>query len=247
MLGACYLNVRQRVHWRLARSARRVHGRGPLLVAIGDSHTDPSSGYTLPWQVWLRRVARNGYKTLNLGVSGDTTADMRRRIEQTLNQGQPEIVVLFGGGNDAVRRIDPVETKRNVELMLDWLRDHGIRDFVLIGPGLLNWERDADWSGAVEEVRTVVMEIAERRGAIFVDLARFLRGRIERGEDPDFARVPYRQSRSWHVHDGDPHFNAYGQRLIAEAFLAATADWRRPPRRARLRSPVRTGRFESTR
>jgi hypothetical protein len=44
--------------------------------------------------------------------------------------------------------------------------------------------------------------------------------------DPDFARVPYRQSRSWHVDDGDPHFNAYGQRLIAEAFLAAIADWR---------------------
>jgi hypothetical protein len=30
------------------------------------------------------------------------------------------------------------------------------------------------------------------------------------------------------VKDGDPHFNAYGQRLVAEAFLAAIADWRRP-------------------
>jgi hypothetical protein len=69
----------------------------------------------------------------------------------------------------------------------------------------------------------VVREVAEGYEVTFVDLASFLRGRLDRGEDPDFTRVPYRRSRSWHVKDGDPHFNAYGQRLIAEAFLAATA------------------------
>jgi lysophospholipase L1-like esterase len=231
--------MRQRVYWRVARTARRVHGRGPLLVAIGDSHTDPSSGYTLPWHVWLRIVAREGYETVNLGVSGDTTADMRQRIEQTLGGGQPEIVVLFGGANDAFRGVDPAETERNVTFMVDWLREQGIRKIVLIGPGLMNWGRDADWAPAGEEVRTVLRHVAERRGAIFIDLARFLRRRIEHGEDPDFSRVAYRQSRSWHVQADDPHFNAYGQRLIAEAFLAATADWRRPPSSRSGRSPRR--------
>lgn len=212
--------VRHRVYRRLARSPRRVHGHGPLVVAIGDSHTDPSTGYTLPRQVWLRQVGRTGYRTLNLGVSGETTGDMRERIGRTLDEGRPEIVVVFGGGNDAVRGVDPAETQRNVAEMLDWLRDHGVGNIILIGPGILNWKRAAAWAPAVDEVRAVLGEVASGRGATFVDLAGFLHSRIDRGEDPDFARVPYRQSRSWHVQGGDAHFNAYGQRLIAEAVLA---------------------------
>ncbi len=196
-------------------------------MAIGDSHTDPTSGYTLPWLVWLRWVGRTGYKTLNLGVSGDTTADMRERIGQALSEGKPHVAALFGGGNDALRGVDPAETERNVGFMVDWLRDHGVDYIVVIGPGVFNWERDADWAPAVEQVRAVLRDVAARRGATFVDLTRFHRDRIERGKDPDFSRVPYRQSRSWHARAGDPHFNAYGQRLIAKAFLASTADSRR--------------------
>jgi lysophospholipase L1-like esterase len=220
------LKVQQRVYRRLAGRARRVHGRGPLLVAIGDSNTDPRCAYTLPRQVWLRIVGREGYKTVNLGVSGDTTANMRQRIEQTLSAGQPEIVVVFGGGNDAQRGVDPVETERNLTFMAEWLRDRGIRKIVLMGPPLVNWEPTPDWVSSADQVRTALRDVAERYGAVSVDLTRFLRRRIERGEDPDFSRVPYTQSRSWHVEAGDPHLNAYGQRLVAEAFLAATAGWR---------------------
>jgi lysophospholipase L1-like esterase len=228
------LNVRQRASGRIARRAGSVNGAGPLLVAIGDSHTDARTGYTLPWQVWLRIVGRAGYKTVNLGVSGDTTSDMRLRIAQTLGEGQPEMAVLFGGSNDPVLHIGRAETEENVTFMVEWLQSHHVEKIVLIGPGLRNWTPDAD-SPAVplDEVHNSLRDVAERYELIFVDLAGFLRGRLERGEDPDFARMPYRQSRSWHVKDGDPHFNAYGQRLIAQAFLAATASWRPPPSRTR--------------
>src|SRR5947208_6194712 len=146
------LNVQQRVYRRLARRARRVHGRGPLLVAIGDSHTDPRCAYTLPRQVWLRIVGREGYRTVNLGVSGDTTGDMRRRIAQALSEGQPEIVVVFGGANDARFGVDPVETRCNVTFMLEWMRDHGIRKAVLIGPPLVNSRSTPAWVSAEDEV-----------------------------------------------------------------------------------------------
>ena len=145
------LELQQRVYRRVARRAGRVHGRGPLLVAIGDSNTDPC-GYTLPRQVWLRIVGREGYRTLNLGVSGDTTADMRRRIEHTLDAGQPEIVVVFGGTNDVLRGVAPAETERNVTFIVQWLQDRGIDKVVLIGPGVLR-------------------EVARLQGAIWLDLA----------------------------------------------------------------------------
>jgi lysophospholipase L1-like esterase len=220
------VKLQQRLYRRIAGRARRVHGRGPLLVAIGDSNTDPRCAYTLPRQVWLRIVGREGYRTVNLGVSGDTTADMRRRIEQTLSEGQPDIVVVFGGANDALRRVDPAETEQNVTFMVEWLLDHGVRRIVLIGPALVNWQPTPDWVPLTDEVRRVLREVADRSGVVLVDLAMVLRSRIDRGDDPDFSRVPYRQSRSWHLEAGDPHLNAYGQRLVAEAFLAATDDWR---------------------
>jgi len=111
--------------------------------------------------------------------------------------------------------------------MVEWIRDHGIRKAVLIGPPLVNSRSTPAWVSAEDEVRTVLRDVAERHGAAYVDLAHFLRGRIDRGDDPDFSRYPYTQSRSWHVEAGDVHLNGYGQRLVAEAFLAATAGWRR--------------------
>lgn len=219
-------HARRPINFRLARMSGRVHGSGPLLVAIGDSHTDPSAAFTRPGQVWLRIVARAGYRTLNLGKSGDSTAQMRARIGQALVEGRPEIAVIFGGGNDALRNVDPTETERNVAFMIEWLRDHGVGRIALIGAVQLNWRETPPWQPAVDCVNTVLAGLAARNSVVFVDLAGYLAERIARGEDPDFSAVPYRQSRSWHVYGGDPHLNAYGQRLIAEAFLASTADWR---------------------
>lgn len=227
MRGRRPLNLRQRTYWRIGRHAGRVHGHGPLLVAIGDSLTDPSSGSTLPWQVWLRRVGRQGYRTLNLGISGETTGQMSGRVEQMLSAGRPENAVLFGGANDAFRGIEMAHTERNATFIVRWLAEHGATRIAVIGPGMLNWGQDASaWAAPLDELRAVLAEVAQRNGAVFVDVAGFLRDRVRCGEDPDFARVPYRQSRSWHVRDGDPHFNAYGHRLTAEAFLTATAHWR---------------------
>jgi lysophospholipase L1-like esterase len=200
------LNLRRRAYARIARRAQRVHGRGPVLVAIGDSHTDPSTGYTLPRQVWLRRVGRVGYRTVNLGVSGDTTSDMRQRMTSAVLEARPDIAVLFGGSNDPARQIDPAQTRENVTFMVEWLRSHGAARIVLFGAELPHGS-----AAALDDVRAVLRDVADQYELVFVDLARCM---------------PDGDSNSWHVADGDPHFNAYGQRLIAEAFLAATADWR---------------------
>jgi hypothetical protein len=118
--------------------------------------------------------------------------------------------------------------------MADWLRDHGIRKVVLIGPALVQWQPTPDWVSSEDEVRRVLRDVGERYEAVCLDLAVYLRGHIERPDDPDSSRVRCRQPRSWHVEAGDPHLNAYGQRLVAEAFLEATAGWRSSRGRRRL-------------
>jgi lysophospholipase L1-like esterase len=157
---------------------------------------------------------------------------MRWRIEQTLCEGQPDVAVLFGGANDAIRGIDATETERNITFMVEWLSERGVSKIALIDPGMVNWKRQPEWAPAARKVRNVLRGVAARHGAVFVDLTAFMRERIDSGKDPDFTSVPYQRSCSWHVSDNDAHFNAYGQRLVAEAFLAGTASWRPPNHRA---------------
>jgi lysophospholipase L1-like esterase len=204
---------------------------------MGDSLTDPYVGFAFPWQHWLRYVAGHGYRTVNLGVGGDSTAEMCQRVEEFLSEGQPEIAVLFAGNVDAERGIDPADTERNVTFIINWLREHGVRQVALIGPGMLNlpqvpdyMSQVTDWSSAIGPVRAMFRDVAAKTDVVFVDLAEFHRDRIARGVDLDFRRAPYRQSRSWHAVPGDGHFNAYGNRLVAEALLTAIAGSRQTPR-----------------
>ena len=219
--------LRQRMFWRLGRLDRRVHGRGPLLVAIGDSLTDPGCGSTSPRQVWLRHVARAGYRTVNLGVSGDTLQDMRVRVEQMAGQGRPSVAVVFGGANDAFQGVAPSVTRGHAASILSWLESRQVNRVAVVSPGLVNWRQDArSLNEPLARVREVLREVAEQHGAVFVDLIGYLAARVERGADPDLSRSSRPPARSWHVTEGDPHFNAYGQRLVAQAFLEATAGWR---------------------
>lgn len=224
--------VSHRVYWHGGRFGGRVHGHGPVVAAMGDSLTDPYVGFTFPWQGWLRRIGQRGYKTVNLGNGSDTTIDMRRRVDEFMMEGRPDVAVLFAGSCDVESGIDPRVTEENITFIVEWLQERGVGKIALIGPGVMNLPKVPDymphvqsWDETIEPVRVTLREIAARHGVKFVDLAEFQRERIASGKDPDFTRVPYRQSRSWHACVGDGHLNAYGQGLVAEALVGATADW----------------------
>lgn len=228
------------VAWHVAQRSPRVHGRGPLLAAMGDSLTDPFVGFVFPWQVWVRRLNRHGYRTLNLGRGGETTTDMRRRVNEFTSEGRPDVAVLFAGNCDVEQGIDPADTERNITYIVEWLRAQGVSKIALIAPGIVNLERlpswlaqVRSWEAAAEPVRSVFRRVAESQDAVFVDLAAFQRQLITRGEVPDFSVEPYRQSRSWHASGSDGHYNAYGYQLVAEAFVSATAHWCPERRRQR--------------
>lgn len=53
------------------------------------------------------------WRTVNAGVSGDTTAGGLRRIDWLLRQ-RIDILVLALGGNDGLRGVPPDETRRNL-------------------------------------------------------------------------------------------------------------------------------------
>jgi len=62
------------------------------------------------------------YKVINSGLSGETTAGGLRRIDWVLQQ-HVDIFVLELGGNDGLRGIDPLNSKQNLQGIMDKVRE----------------------------------------------------------------------------------------------------------------------------
>lgn len=61
------------------------------------------------------------YRAVNAGLSGETSAGGLRRVEWVLQQSV-DIFVLELGGNDGLRGVDPEDTKRNLQGIIDIVR-----------------------------------------------------------------------------------------------------------------------------
>ena len=58
------------------------------------------------------------YKVVNAGLSGETTASGVNRIEWVLRK-PVDIMILELGGNDGLRGINPVESEKNLQKIID--------------------------------------------------------------------------------------------------------------------------------
>ena len=112
-----------------SRAAPVVLVGGPrrVILAFGDSlyaGYGLQRGQSLPDAIQARLRGQGIDATvINAGVSGDTTADGRRRLAYTLDRlkTKPDLVMLGLGGNDVLRQLDPAETRANMAAMLDEL------------------------------------------------------------------------------------------------------------------------------
>jgi acyl-CoA thioesterase I len=114
----------------------------PVILDFGDSLT---AGYGLPpeeafparLEAWLHR---NGIeaRVVNAGVSGDTTAGGLARLDWAL-AAKPDLVILALGANDALRGIDPVTVRGNVERMLQKIEADGAKVLLLGMIAPPNW------------------------------------------------------------------------------------------------------------
>ena len=100
-----------------------------VVVAIGDSLT---AGFglapadALP-AVLERRLRAGGLevRVVNAGVSGDTTAGGRARLDWAL-PSRVDLVILALGANDMLRGIAPATARGNLDAMLARLAERGI-------------------------------------------------------------------------------------------------------------------------
>ena len=102
----------------------------PLLVCFGDSLTaghgvDPDEAYPAYLQHRLDQEGYN-YRVVNQGVSGDTTKDGIKRIDEVL-QMHPQVVVVEFGGNDGLRGLPVTQAQRNLDLMVQRIKASGAK------------------------------------------------------------------------------------------------------------------------
>jgi len=102
----------------------------PVVVLFGDSIT---AGYGLPEdQALPRQLAswfeQNGrqLEIRNGGLSGDTTSGGRARVDWTMSD-DVDVAVVALGGNDMLRAIPPMETKQNLESIIEQIQSKDIR------------------------------------------------------------------------------------------------------------------------
>jgi acyl-CoA thioesterase-1 len=103
------------------------------LMIIGDSL---AAGFGLPaheaFPAQLEAALRQkglAVTVLNAGVSGDTSAGGRSRLDWALAE-KPDAVILELGANDGLRGIEPNTTHANLAAILKTLKSRGIPAFI---------------------------------------------------------------------------------------------------------------------
>jgi acyl-CoA thioesterase-1 len=95
----------------------------PVVMFVGTSLTaglgvSPDEAYPALIQ---QRIDAAGlpFRVVNAGVSGETSAGARRRLDWLLSRRRVAVLVIETGANDGLRAQDPDATRANIEAMLE--------------------------------------------------------------------------------------------------------------------------------
>ncbi len=149
----------------LCGASARAEGRDMRILALGDSLT---AGYGLArgegFVAQLERALRaKGIpaRVSDAGVSGDTTAGGRARLEWALAD-RPDVAIVALGGNDGLRGIDPAATYANLDAILRRLHERKIPTLLagMLAPPNLGAEYG-------EAFREVYVRLAREHDVVF--------------------------------------------------------------------------------
>jgi lysophospholipase L1-like esterase len=165
---------------------------GGRIIALGDSLTaglGAASGDNYV-SVLSRRIGR---PILNAGAAGDTTADGLARLERDVLARDPQIVIVFLGGNDVLQRRPIDDTFRDLDRIVAAVQSRGAM-VVLVDsrPPLVGYQYGRRFR-----------RLARERGCVLV--AYILRDIFT---DPSLKADPL-------------HFNARGYAIVADRIDAA--------------------------
>ncbi len=145
-----------------------VMGPERRILAFGNSlfagyNVAQEDSYPAKLEAALRGQGVNA-RVINAGVSGDTTAAGRQRLNFILDAQEtpPELFILELGGNDLLRGIQPSETRANLDAMLAELQK---REIPVLLMGMRAPPNFAQFQGGFDAIYT---DLARQYGAKLV-------------------------------------------------------------------------------
>lgn len=116
----------------MAASQAPAEARDIRVLAFGDSLTagyglPPGQGFAPQLEEMLRRNGVRAFVT-NAGVSGNTAAQGRARLEWTLDglEAKPDLAIVALGANDMLRGLPPRQTRADLDAIVTELKRRGI-------------------------------------------------------------------------------------------------------------------------
>jgi len=136
------------------------------IAALGDSLVQgyglaQGEGLVPQLQDWLDARGHD-VAVRNAGVSGDTSAGGRARLDWTLADAPDALIVLLGG-NDALRGIDPAETRANLDAILARASEEGLPVLLVGIPAPGNFG-----PAYAEAFEAMFPDLADRHDAVLV-------------------------------------------------------------------------------
>jgi acyl-CoA thioesterase-1 len=139
-----------------------------VVLFVGDSLTagyglDPDEAFPALIQ---RKIDEAGlrYRVVNAGVSGETSAGARRRIDWLLSQ-PVAVLVVETGANDGLRGQDPAATAENIQAIFDRARRQASPPKVVVVGMQAPPNYGADFA---RRFRDIYPELAKKNGAVLV-------------------------------------------------------------------------------
>ncbi|MBQ0769271.1 MAG: arylesterase [Bizionia sp.] len=139
------------------------------ILCFGDSITagygldDTNTAYTGVLQQRLDSLNLK-YTVINSGVSGETTAGGRSRIDWVIKQ-KPTIFLLELGANDGLRGVALTETKSNLQAIIDVVKEKSPETTIVLAGMQLPPNMGADYT---TEFRQLFIDIAKDNSLEFI-------------------------------------------------------------------------------
>ena len=106
---------------------------GSTVLALGDSLTS-GVGATADTAYPAVLQELTGWRVVNGGISGDTTAQALARLPALLQEHQPRLVIVSIGGNDFLRRMSATAARDNIRAICRTAVDAGAQVLLVAVP-----------------------------------------------------------------------------------------------------------------
>ncbi len=140
----------------------------PRILILGNSITagyglDPDQAFPALLERRLRDAGYN-YEVVNAGLSGETTAGGRRRIEWLLRR-PADVLVIELGGNDGLRGVDPHAMRENLLAIIETARSANEDMDIVLGGMRMPMNMGGPYRDRFE---SVFPEVAEATGVVLI-------------------------------------------------------------------------------